>query len=459
MMADKTRRKLKVEEIVPSAARTVASLRDIGYDSPRAIADLVDNSVSAGATKVDVTIEFDGADSWIRVADNGLGMDATTLQEAMRYGSERDYESDDLGKFGFGLKTASTSQCRRLTVASRKAKQNARFEVRCLDLEHIEETSRWEILVLEGPDRPAYVTEPLQDHTGTVVLWENLDRILEYKDPWGEWARRKLLSLAEDVDLHLGMVFHRFLGGEVPRRKLTITVNGSKVEPWDPFCRTEKATTPLPAKDLTVPGNGGVGIVRVHPYVLPPQKEFSSDDAWRRASGPLLWNRQQGFYIYRANRIIQSGGWNRMRAPDEHRKLARMSIDFYPDLDSVFGINIAKAYVNLPQELREQLEPIVSQATKSAEQRYRSEAPRGTGGSSNSSGRVARPARSQGDPGMGTGPFDEYGNRRGISASPGLGPRKAIEEAAETVGETAALKKIVSGLRAKHPEVARDLGW
>lgn len=459
MMADKSRKKLKVEEIVPSAARTVASLRDIGYDTPRAIADLVDNSVGADATEVDVTIEFDGAHSWIRVADNGSGMDAPTLQEAMRYGSEREYESDDLGKFGFGLKTASTSQCRRLTVASRRAKQNARFEVRCLDLEHIEDTSRWEILVLEGAERPVVATEPLKEHTGTVVLWENLDRILEYKDPWGEWARRKLLALAEDVDLHLGMVFHRFLGGNVSGRKLAITVNGSKVAPWDPFCGDEPKTTSLPAKDLAVPGNGGVGIVRVHPYVLPPQKEFSSDSAWKRASGPSLWNRQQGFYIYRANRMIQSGGWNRMRAPDEHRKLARMSLDFFPDLDSVFGINIAKAYVNLPQELREQLEPIVSQATKAAEQRYRSEAPRGTGGSSSAAVRASRPSRSHGDAGMGTGPFDEYGNRRGTSAAPRVGPRKAIEEVAEAVGEASALKKIVGGLRSKHPEVARDLGW
>lgn len=458
MTAGKTRRR-KVEEIVPAAARTIASLRDIGYDPPRAVADLVDNSIEAGATAVDVRLEFDGEGSWIRIADNGSGMDGATLQEALRYGSDREYESDDLGKFGFGLKSASTSQCRRLTVASRRARQNARLEVRCLDLEHIEDTRRWEILVLEGPDRPAAATDPLQDHTGTVVLWEELDRILEYKDPWGERARRKLNALAEEVDLHLGMVFHRFLSGEVARHKLKITINGSKVEPWDPFCRAEPRTTALPAKDLTVVGNSGVGLVRVCPYVLPPQKEFSSDAAWRRASGPSLWNRQQGFYIYRASRMIQSGGWNRMRAPDEHRKLARMSIDFYPDLDSVFGINIAKVYVNLPRELRDQLEPIVSQATKVAEQRYRSEAPRGTGGSSISGGRGAHSSRSAGDPGMGTGPFDEYGNRHGVGSTPGIATRQAIEEVAETVGEAAALRKIVGGLRAKHPEVARELGW
>src|SRR5580698_3783280 len=102
-MADSQRRRVKVEEVVPSAARTIASLRDIGYDTPRAIADLVDNSIAAGATQVDVTIEFNGAGSWIRVADDGQGMDAESLQEAMRYGSERDYDADDLGKFGFGL--------------------------------------------------------------------------------------------------------------------------------------------------------------------------------------------------------------------------------------------------------------------------------------------------------------------------------------------------------------------
>jgi len=461
-MAEKTKKTRKVEEIVPDAARTVASLRDIGYDTPRAIADLVDNSISAGATEVDVTFSFAGEQSWIRVTDNGEGMDGGTLQEAMRYGSEREYGSDDLGKFGFGLKTASTSQCRRVTVASRRAKQNARLEVRCLDLEHIEETSRWEILVLDGADRPEQVTEPLQAHTGTVVLWENLDRILEYKDPWGEWAKKKLFALAEEVDQHLAMVFHRFLAGDVKgREKVSLTINGAtNVEPWDPFCRTEPKTEPIPAKDLKVAGDGGVGFVRVHSYVLPAQKDFSTDAAWRRASGPLQWNRQQGLYIYRANRMIQSGGWNRIRAQDEHTKLARMSLDFFPNLDAVFGINIAKAYVNLPQDLREQLQPLISQCTSAADRRYRNERPKGgTGGSSAVPSRSPRPSRLQSDPAMGTGPFDPYGNRIGAAVRTNGTPRKAIEEVAEHVGETDALKKIVGGLRARHPEVAHDLGW
>lgn len=454
-MAQRQRTKQRVERIVPSAARTVASLRDIGYDTPHAIADLVDNSLAARASKVDITITFDGTASWIRIADNGEGMDAATLLEAMRYGSERDYEKDDLGKFGFGLKTASTSQCRRLTVGSRRSTQRARMEVRCLDLDHIENTNEWEVLVLDSTDRPVQVTQPLRDHPGTVVLWEDLDRVLAYKDPWGEWARRRLLALAEEVDLHLGMVFHRFLAGEVSGRRLRMTVNGARVEPWDPYCREEPRTEELPAKDLVVAGGEGVGIVRVRPYVLPRQTEFSSDTAWRRASGPNNWNRQQGFYIYRAHRMIQSGGWSRMRTPDEHTKMARIALDFFPDLDAVFGINIAKAYVTLPPELREQLDPLVSQVTRRADQRYRSGDARGTGGSSSSEGTTGgrrggrRGGRSTGSAGRDDGP----------SPWPGVRPRLAIEEAAATAGEKQALERIVAALRERYPEVARDLGW
>jgi hypothetical protein len=466
----------KVERIIPSAARTAASLRDVGYDAPHAIADLVDNSLIALASHVDITLHFDGERSWIRIADNGEGMDAPTLVEALRYGSEREYSSDDLGKFGFGLKTASTSQCRRLTVASRRALQYARMEVRCLDLEHIEKTNEWEILVLEGDDRPKSVTEPLLAHTGTVVLWEDLDRILEYKDPWGEWARKKLLSLAEQVDVHLGIVFHRFLAGEVPGRRFQITVNGAKVQPWDPYCRREPKIEEMPIRDFTVSSDSGAGIVRVQPYVLPRQSEFSSEAAWKRASGPASWNRQQGFYIYRAHRMIQSGGWNRMRTADEHTKLARVSIDFYPNLDSVFGINITKTRVSLPQELRDQLEPVVAQLTRRADQRYRSSDVKGTGGlPSGASHQSASPRRSVEPPaGRNAAQPPSGGNvaqrpAEGISRSPSplqvdpidpaLKPRQAIEGAAAKAGEEEALKKIIGVLWEEHPEVAHDLGW
>lgn len=457
-------RRPKVEEIVPSAARTVRTLRDIGYQLPQAIADLVDNSIAAGANEVAVDLQFEGRHSWIRVADNGSGMNGPTLTEAMRYGTERDYSPDDLGKFGFGLKTASTSQCRRVSVASRVAPKQARVEARCLDLDHIETTNRWEVLVLEGADRPEHLTSPLQQAPGTVVLWENLDRVLEYKDPWGEWVRRRLLGLAEEVDLHLGMVFHRFLAGQVRGRRLKITINGTRVEPWDPFCEDEPKTEELPGDDFRVSGDDGSGIVRVRPFVLPPQSEFSSDSSWRRASGPRKWNRQQGLYIYRANRLIQSGGWSRLRTADEHTKLARVALDFYPGLDSAFGINIAKAIVILPQELREAIDPVIITVTRRAQARYRSSGGERTAPAARRRGRVGAP---------GGGDLSDLRPSTAATSTPpggelatsvtGVRHRRriseALEEAADAAGEGDALKKIVAELRRGSPEVARELGW
>jgi len=479
-MRSATSRRQRVEQVVPAAARTILSLRDIGYELPQAIADLVDNSISAGAKAVAVDLHFDGIDSWIRVADDGTGMDTATLTESLRYGSARDYDGDDLGKFGFGLKTASTSQCRRVVVASRRAQERARVEARALDLEHIEQTNRWEILVVEPADRPEHLLEPLQHHTGTVVLWEDLDRILDYKDPWGGWAKRKLLERAEAIAEHLGMVFHRFLSGRVRGHKLEILVNGAAVEPWDPFCTDEKATTALPEHDFRVASENGMGIVHVSPYVLPDKSEFSDTTAWQRASGPLKWNRQQGLYVYRANRLIQWGGWSRIRTVDEHTKLARVALDFTPNLDAAFGINISKAIVKLPFDLRDDIEPVVTQLARIAQQRYRKGGD-GKGGQAKPAGRQTPPPSPASPPSPRPGaptPSIERPTGLDIAYPPAVlgnfevghravGPgsaveraaRAAIEAAARAAGEQDALERIVASLLRTAPEVARDLGW
>ena len=465
-----TSRKPRVEQVVPSAARTISSLRDIGYELPQAVADLVDNSVSAGATQISVDLHFDGTDSWIRIADNGAGMDAATLTESLRYGSIRDYDGDDLGKFGFGLKTASTSQCRRVVVASRRALERARIEVRALDLNHIERTNRWEILVVDPTERPAHLVDPLRSNTGTVVLWEDLDRILDYKDPWGGWARRRLLDRAEAIAEHLGMVFHRFLAGQVRgHAPLKILVNDAPVDAWDPFCREEAATTALPEHDFRVASESGMGIVHISPYVLPERAEFSDAAAWQHASGPLKWNRQQGLYVYRANRLIQWGGWSRIRTMDEHSKLARVALDFTPNLDPAFGINISKIVVKLPNDLRDELEPVINQVARIAAQRYR----KGNEGKNGpSAGRPSPPPRPP-RPVPVTPPSPPVPVDKPRVHMPPVGedsvevddpvleldPRQAIEAAARVAGEQEALQRIVASLIRTAPEVARDLGW
>lgn len=340
-------------ELVPSAKRLIKSLRDLGYDFAQAVADIVDNSIEAKASRIAIDVEFDGDDSWVRIADNGTGMKADELREALRYGAERDYSTDDLGKFGLGLKTASMSQCQRLCVASRWNSDRADIAAYCWDLEHIEKTNRWEILPLDRNGLGPAIRTPLKDHRGTVVLWQRLDRVLGYAHPYGEAARKRLSQTCREIELHLGMVFHRFLSGEIEKKRFKILLNGNEIKPWDPFCRDEEKTKKLQPFRIPVEHNGVSGSVTFEPFVLPHQDDFSSAEAFRLASGPGNWNQQQGFYIYRAGRMIQSGGWSNLRAPDEHTKLARVAVKFSPELDEAFKINVAKMRVQLPSTIRD----------------------------------------------------------------------------------------------------------
>lgn len=358
-------------EVIPSARRLVKSLRDVGYEFVTAVADLIDNCIEAKAKTVWVDVVWDGEDSYVSIADNGEGMALATLKEAMRFGSERDYEGEDLGKFGLGLKTASLSQCERFTVASRSNPSRADINAYCWDVEHVEATNRWEILPVRTADLHEGVRQHLKDTTGTVVVWERLDRILGYKKPDGESARKQIHAMCRELEDHLAMVFHRFLAGEVRGKRLAIYVNENKVTPWDPFARKEDNIQCLEVKTFKHEGSNGKGDVIVEPFVLPHKSRFSSQDAWNRFSGPEKWNKQQGFYIYRADRMIQSGGWCGLRALDEHRKLARIAISFPPKLDDEFKINVAKMRVSLPNALREVIAKAIGPAVALAEEEYR----------------------------------------------------------------------------------------
>jgi len=348
------------------------SLRDIGYDTPAAIADLVDNSIDADARNVEVTVAAEGSGSWVRVADDGKGMTAGRLDEAMRYGSSRSYGDEDLGAFGLGLKTASLSQCRRLTVATRGSARG-RIEVRRWDLDRVARRDAWELQRLTPGRCASHLIEPLRDGTGTVVLWEGLDRVLDYARPDGQMAMRRLEGLVDEIGEHLAMVFHRFLSGELRRgrSRIAITLNGQWLEAWDPFARTEPATRKLQRQWLPLREAGRTHRVGIRPYVLPNQVQFSSPEAHAHAAGPKRWNRQQGLYIYRRDRLIQSGGWNRLRTSDEHSKLARIAVNIPPAGDALFRTNVSKMNVILPAELRSGLRALASGVVAQAQDAYR----------------------------------------------------------------------------------------
>jgi hypothetical protein len=362
----------KNHELIPSARRLISSLRDMGYDFPAAVADIVDNSIEAGAVRVNIDILNEGDDSCVRICDDGKGMKPAQVREALRYGSSREYdEKKSLGKFGLGLKTASMSQCQHLLVASRTNPSQPQICAYAWDLEHIQATDKWEILEAGREEHAKFLREPLLTHPGTVVLWRRLDRIIGPKHPYGGMIKKRILAMCLELEQHLAMVFHRYLKGEAGNRRVRISVNGKALRPWDPFVRSEKSTARLEPVVLHYDHDGIKGSILVEPYVLPHQEEFSSSEAHAGAAGSLRWNRQQGFYIYRADRMVQSGGWSNLRTLDEHTKLARVAISFEPRLDEAFRINVAKMRVQIPRQLREQIEHAIAPVIKLAQAAYR----------------------------------------------------------------------------------------
>ncbi len=357
-------------EVIPSAKRLIESLRDTGYEFSQAVADVVDNSIEAKAKFVKVDVQFAGDDSIVRIIDNGRGMRPDQLIEAMRYGANRTYESADLGKFGLGLKTASMSQCQRLSVCSRWNPDRANVVGYSWDLNHISKTNRWEILALDRDAVKAVTQDVLQKGPGTVVAWEQLDRILGYQHPHGERAIKRLRQMCRDTEDHLSMVFHRFLAGERGCRKVKMTLNDNDVTPWDPFCQTHPKTDVLKPTKIPINYEGIEGEVLIEPYLLPNQKDFETPEQHTAAGGPARWNNQQGLYIYRANRIIQSGGWSGLVQIDEHTKLARIAMSFLPALDDAFKVNVAKMRVQLPGEIRDELKALVSNVRGLAKKKY-----------------------------------------------------------------------------------------
>jgi len=423
----------RTTDITPSPARLLGSLRDVGYDFVTAVADLVDNSIAAGTRRVSVQISCDNGPARVVVADDGSGMTRARLAEALRLGSIREYESDDLGKFGLGLKTASLSQCRRLTVITRHSPSYYRIAKATLDIDTVAASNQWKLTEDSSDAADSEATRWLVGGTGTVVIWEKLDRLVAGNGPLGGWDKRRLLSMADNTRAHLAMVFHRFIEGVPSRPRLRIVVNGKKVQAWNPFAPDERHTRTLPEQgfELAVPKDSA--IVRVRGHIMPPRDQFSSQEAFESLSGPRKWNRQQGFYIYRNNRLIQSGGWSGMRAADEHTKLARVSVDFPSALDELFNVNIAKMRVVIPSQLRTLLERAVLDVVKAAQLAYRGDL------------KVVRPEAED-------GPRAE---QLRSSPAPAYGEFMiALRAAAMATGDGKALSRIFARLRKEDPELS-----
>ena len=333
----------------PRAASMLESLRGLGYSVETALADIIDNSISAGADEIDIYFHWDGPMSRISILDNGQGMSDAVLEQAMRLGATNplDHRDDsDLGRFGLGLKTASFAKCRRLTVASKRNKL-----VSCLrwDLDEIAAENSDEWYMLEGPAEgsEAFFSDLLSQEKGTLVLWENLDKIIT-----SSYVEQNFLDLIDRVEKHFEMVFHRYIEG--PHPDIKITVNTKLIHAWDPFF-IGHVSKPWITPVITHPS----GSVSLECHVL-PHKDMLTSKEYESASGPSGWTSQQGFYIYRNKRMLLSGSWlglgkGRSWHKEEAYRLARIKVDISNAFDDVWDINILKSTARPPVMLRDWL--------------------------------------------------------------------------------------------------------
>ncbi len=373
-------------QALPGAKRLIDSLRGLGYECHTAIADLIDNSVAAGATEIHVEVSprEGSTPSHVLITDNGKGMSRVELLNAMRFGAFQEYTENDLGKYGLGLKTASLSQCRHVLVLSKprsRADARSRLSAMAWDLDEINKRDRWELLSYDLKELKPWQRELLEKTSiqeyGTAVLWTGFDgELQQLESASGKTLQEYCSKLYGSIELHLRSVFHKFIDGRAPKRpKVNIFFNGNKLKTWDPFCLSEDRTTSLNPKSYSLAvldenGKRTTHKITLYPYILPTEDAFSSREAHRDAAGEKGWNFQQGFYFYRNGRLLQSGGWSYLRRPDEHTKLIRIGVEFPVQLDKVFGLNVTKMRAKIPRDVRDEIEKDVSAWTKRARNVY-----------------------------------------------------------------------------------------
>lgn len=377
---------LSSDDLAPSPSRLVESLRDTGYSYQAAFADIVDNSIAAGATLVEIDLaeSIFGNDVTVCFYDNGSGMDEKALIEAMRYGSAKRPSPKSLGKFGMGLKTASTAFCRKLTVIS---KTNGSIFARCWDIDLIIESDQWLLVtpeLSEYAEQISKLEEIATNGTGTIIIWEEVDRLISASG--SDYTDQAVKHLISDIREHLEGVYGKFLIGleifnsdvrKESKPDVQIKINSEVLKGWDP---TGKFLNTIEEHDRVliertqhsvsnyVNGERIVGKFELNGYILPNKSKMTDSEL----EAVRYSNDSQGFYIYRENRLILGGGWpHRLFSQDSHLNLLRVELNFDHTLDEYFEIDIRKSKINLPIKIRDELKNALAPWRNQAQKRYR----------------------------------------------------------------------------------------
>lgn len=341
----------KYDIVRPEPESLLQSARSFGYTVETAIADLIDNSITAGASKIKITYGIDSFSSFVRIEDNGNGMSESELVNAMKIGSFNPLSArheNDLGRFGLGLKTASFSQCKRLTVKTRS--NSGKEFIRCWDLDIIAKEKDWVLLrncvdTKSQNNLGAFVYEG----SGTIVLWEKLDRLVELDELKSD--REHFYRKFDNVRKHLGLIFHRFIEDDL----ISIAVLDDDIEAINPFnISISVPSLELAEEQLSINKQQ----ISIQPFILPHESKLSEEER-RNLEITKGWIEHQGIYLYRNKRLIADGTWLDLDfRKKESQRLCRIRIDIPNTLDKEWQIDVKKATAKIPDAIRKRLKNI-----------------------------------------------------------------------------------------------------
>lgn len=345
---------IKAEIAKPNPKSTINSYRSFGYNLSTAIADIIDNSISAGADRIFLEYKWKGKDSYITILDNGCGMHKEELVQAMTPGSkdpDEERNEKDLGRFGMGLKTASFSQCKRLTCITKK--ENYAIIKRCWDIDFINQENEWQLLDYVSDE--LFVDKIANQKSGTLVLWEKLDRIVGEAESTNEKVKKAFYDEMVTVKKHLSLVFHKF----IESKSLKIFFQNDEIEANNPFLLHLD-----PKPEMGQPEQ--FDNVEITYFILPHMSEIGKEE-YEKTGGSLGWFEQQGFYVYRGSRLLVAGDWLGFQKKRDYSKLARIAVNFSNIGDFNWKLDIKKSTATPPIEIRKELDRISKIAiTKSA---------------------------------------------------------------------------------------------
>ena len=305
---------------------------------------------------------LENSTSWVAIADNGRGMMQSDLCDAMKLGGHLNEEEETLGRFGFGLKTASISQCKKLTVITTKAGETCA----CMwDIEQAIRDNCWDAVILNQTEVYAdavvcevcgkLMREPGMD--GTIVLWQNIDAGFNT-------SQAGFLNAFKLVRKHLEMTFHRFLVKEKHYPLVEISMNGLPLKPFHPFGPDNNINRRFLGTD-SICCNGHE--VKFYPYVLPRSDNYTTPEEYALYAGDEGYIQNQGFYVYRNRRLIQHGKWFGLMRKAEKTQLLRIQVDFPSALDSLWKVNVMKSHIIPPADVNDAISGLLDRCATEAE--------------------------------------------------------------------------------------------